>query len=157
MDESLIILGALGFFAILIPFAIWRLKSLRTKGIAEMKARLGEASIRMLDPRAVYYGLASRGVMQPRELGGIWAVSTDQMVFKSFNYGGPSSIDLVVPLSQVRTLDVRSNFQHMGKNIVGGLLVIGFGPDGPTEEVAFRLDDRVAAEACIRQLTGLGA
>ena len=155
MNEGVILLVAFAVFAVVIPFGLWRLKRLRAQGIATLQAELGKENIAMLDAKAIFYGFASRGTLQPRGLGGVWALTQDCIVWRGFKYGGPSNIDAEIPLRSVRSLEVRGNFQNMGAVVVGGLLVIGYRTaDGAEEQIAFRLSDREAAEARIRERTG---
>lgn len=156
MTELQMLGVALAVLAVVIPFALWRLRQLKAAGVAAMRARLADEELLIIDDRAIYYGLATRGTIQPRELGGVWALTATRFAYESFPYGS-AKIGLEVPIEAISGLEVASNFQKMGASILGGLLVISYrDADGDDEQVALRLADRETAEARLRELTGIG-
>ena len=105
---------------------------------------------------AVWYeGLASRGILQPHELGGVLVISKDliHLVVPAGDF--MSNLELKIPASEIKLLLSSDRFVYPGSRMPG-LLILVFKQAGETEELAFRPTDRELTMKTLEQITGLG-
>ena len=139
MSETDILLFALMFFSVLIPFALYRLKSLRKQGIRQMQEKLSTETILLMDEKSIFYGQKSRGPIHARGLGGICAITDQAIYFKTFPYGKWSDFAISIPILKIHSIDKTSNFLSMSSNVIGGLVVVQFiNSNNEEDEISWR-------------------
>ena len=106
------------------------------------------------DPRAVYFGLASRGILQPHELLAVLVISTEVIHLVVPPVGMMSPIDLTIKISDINALTYSNAFLYPGTRYPG-MLMLTFGQGGSQEEVAIRPTDRELTMQTLEKLTGL--
>ncbi len=146
-------------FVILVIYALRKKSKLESKLKEELTAQYGAENLLALDDKVKYYGLRSRGAIQPSELGAALAVTAETIHVRTWDYGKTVGFEIQLPVDRLHRYYRSNKFVTLGPGgkITGsGLLVLRY-PDpstGEPEELGLLLSQEAAVLSALESATG---
>ena len=156
MEETIFLVICSVIFFIMAVLVIWgfrQQKRVHKKIVKDLVAKLTTAPL-IVNPRAYYYGLANRGILQSHELLSVLVISADLMYLVVPPVGLMSKIDLTIKISEIKKLSYSNKFVYPGVRYPG-MLMLTFEQDGKQDELAIHPTDRELTMSTLEKLTGL--